>query len=332
MKNLIKKNKKTQPLLSKQNKKLNAITEVKVDLSSSRKSFAPFTKVNKVKLSKGLFAKILLSLIGFSAFAFVPLATLTVSDNDPYNTSLFREISSKDIDNETEYAKLPLVPVSYGELIRGTTRYNDGNYVLYLGTGACSHCTEFLFDEAKYAKNGVPPLGKSESNARWSRGIWGKGIKYASTNLTPNKINYLKSSIKFVMFEDEPPSSIQSYSDRLYTFPWKKEEANNLKNGIIAGQYVRYDQSAHNFRKIFAYAKSIHSEIIGTPTVMAFRAGKFYWYDFNKSAPTPAPAKTDDKDKNKDNNEKKNNTTEVTSSGSYTSFATFLNSTYQTLF
>ncbi|MDQ0513710.1 hypothetical protein J2Z62_000148 [Mycoplasmoides fastidiosum] len=245
--------------------------------------------------------------VGFGAIALIPLITLAARDNDPYNTNLFREITSEHVRNNTEYQDLPKVNVSYGELIRGTRSYNNGNYVLYFGTEACSHCAEFLFSNANFSQ-GTPPLGNASNNASWSRGIWGQGITYADNISNP--------SVKFIMFEDQPPASQDAYSDRLFTLPWSTNQNNSLNSGIVAGQYVRNDQSALDFRALFSFAKANYSQVIGTPSVMAFRNGIFHWYNLTETTNSSG-----------DNNQTPP-TPEVNTAGTASKFIDFLNSVY----
>lgn len=238
------------------------------------KKFLP-KKLNIGK-KKSVWKKIILTVGSLGIIGLLPIVTLAAKSNDPFNTNLFREISLENVNNNVEYTDLNHVNIPYGELIRGTTKYNDGNYVLYLGTEACSHCAQFLYGNPDFDQ-GTPPLGNAANNASWKRGIWGQGISFAASNIK-NPV------VKFMMFEDKPVPSYESTSDRKFTLPWAKESSDNLTSGIVNGQYIRNDQSALEFREIFAFAKSQNNKIVGTPTVLAYKKGIVNFYNMSEPA------------------------------------------------
>lgn len=181
----------------------------------------------------------------------LPLISFVGKGNTPYNSYYFKEIDKSAVESNQEYGNLSNVPWSYGKLLLGTKDYHGGNYLIYLGTEACSGCMKLLFNNANFNK-GKPQMGSGAHDASWSFGGWGKAIQQSS-NLQ-----------KFLMYEDIPESSINYYDDERWQLPFKKNDGSN---------YVRYDQSAVVFREIYDFARSIYSAIDGVPVVLAYKNG-----------------------------------------------------------
>lgn len=185
------------------------------------------------------------------------------------STQLFRVVPESE-DNWDEaadnkpYEEWERAPHHYIKLLNGDTSYNGGNYVIYYGSEACIHCTGFIFGDQS-ASDGSLFSGRN----KMSDGTWMKA--YASTRMDPD----LKDKkIKFLMYEDVPDINLTSKGNEYWTLPWATWQKNDYALGRKAGEHIRNDKSARNFRKMFDAAQSKFGEkVAGTPTVIVYKSG-----------------------------------------------------------
>lgn len=82
---------------------------------------------------------------------------------------------------------------------------------------------------------------------------------------------------------DEVPSMNNRNNDDLYTIPWTKWNDTLISKGRVEGDYVRYDSSAVNFRKIQSLLFYYFGEkASGIPTIIIYREGVPFVYGKDK--------------------------------------------------
>ncbi|AFO52375.1 hypothetical protein MHLP_03975 [Candidatus Mycoplasma haematolamae str. Purdue] len=166
------------------------------------------------------------------------------------------------------------------ELIRGTKRYNSGNYVLYFGSEACPNCNNFLYSDTESPKVWI---GSNQNPYK-------NGILYETYNLAKNKQNTSSSGkttklsdVKFIFFSDEIPDMGYRNNDDLARIPWTTWDKTIVSQGKIKDDYVRYDKSALQFRKIQSLLLYYFGEkATGIPTVIIYREGVPFVYGKDK--------------------------------------------------
>ncbi|OAL10116.1 hypothetical protein A6V39_04345 [Candidatus Mycoplasma haematobovis] len=171
-----------------------------------------------------------------------------------------------------KFEEIEKVNYSYKELINGTTRYNNGDYVIYYGSEACPHCTGFLFGNEELSRGNL-----YLKRDKMSDGAFMKAYKYTRTN------EALKSkNIKFLMYEDVPEVTKYTTNDDLWVLPWSTWDTTDLNKGRIKGEYKRNDKSAIEFRKVFKAARERFGDNAGgTPTAIIYKrgVGKIFYRD-----------------------------------------------------
>lgn len=185
---------------------------------------------------------------------------------------LFREVGEAGQDNNyleqmdnKKYEDLKVVNREYWKLINGDSTYNNGNYVIYLGSESCSHCMGFLYGNPNLDKG-----NKFTEKDKMSNGTWMKTYSY-----TKNDSDLKDKNIKFLMYEDIPDKNLSSKDDVFWNLPWATWRQNNPEMGRWTGQYIRNDKSAINFRKIFESAQErFGKKVSGTPTVIIYKNGR----------------------------------------------------------
>lgn len=184
-----------------------------------------------------------------------------VPTDDPTNES---GRWSEKMDGKT-FKEAPLVSHSYVKLIQGDESYNKGNYLIYYGSEACPHCTGFLFGDQTIARGNLWLHRDKMSN-----GAWMSAFEFTRLDKDLKDLN-----IEFLMFEDEPESTGEQTNDDYWTLPWSRWPDNDLEKGRIKGTYIRNDESAKDFRKVFQSAVETFGEkVSGTPTILIYKNGK----------------------------------------------------------
>lgn len=195
------------------------------------------------------------------------------TDNQLSIASTNDSLENQYTDDESinKFDELPTVKHSDAELIKGTKKYNNGNYVLYFGSDACPHCTDFLYS------------GR-ESPGNWignHKNIYKSGVFYETYSLAKTK-DKLKN-IKFIFFSDKIPNLDNRNNDDLATFPWTKWHETLLSQGKVQGDYVRYDKSALKARKILSLLHYYFGEKQqGIPTIIIYKDGNPFILNVDK--------------------------------------------------
>ncbi|AFN65014.1 hypothetical protein WEN_01075 [Mycoplasma wenyonii str. Massachusetts] len=180
--------------------------------------------------------------------------------------------------DQSKFEKFPEVKeASNSELIRGTKKYNHGNYVLYFGSEACPNCNNMLYSENESPKTW---LGADLKN------IYKNGIFFETYSLAKhenkNNPDGLKK-IEFIFFSDEVPEMGIRNNDELYTIPWNKWPNTLTNQGRIKGDNMRNDKSAVSFRKLHSLLTYYFgSKISGIPTIIIYKDGTPFVYGSDK--------------------------------------------------
>ncbi|ADX98307.1 DUF6856 family protein [Mycoplasma suis] len=223
-----------------------------------------------------------LLILGFSSASAGAISIPPILVGDSFEEFLFREfnpapekyamqgVENSDSDSngvsyttETrKFSSFPEVKVSNSELIRGTKKYNNGNYVLYFGADSCPNCTNFLYNSIESPKTW---LGANKN-------VYRDGIFYETYSLSKTKSKL--RDLKFIFFSDEIPSMDHRNNDDLAGIPWHKWSTTLLSQGRIKDDYIRYDKSAVNFRKIHSLLiYYFGNKVTGIPVVIIYKEG-----------------------------------------------------------
>ncbi|CCE67008.1 hypothetical protein [Candidatus Mycoplasma haematominutum] len=182
--------------------------------------------------------------------------------------------SSNNYTSDTsEFTQFPEVRVSNSQLIKGTTNYNNGNYVLYFGSEACPNCNNFLYSE-------------NESPKTWigaNKNFYHNGILFETYSLAKARTKGNLKDLKFIFFSDEIPSMDYRNNDDLARIPWSKWDRTLVSQGYIKDDYIRYDKSAVEFRKLQSLLMYYFGEkASGIPTVIIYKNGIPFVYGSDK--------------------------------------------------
>ena len=160
------------------------------------------------------------------------------------------------------------------DLLYGSTNLNNGNYILIVGSNTAKEMCEFMSGD-----------GTCKLKEQWNKNNYSSSKFYQSFDLIENDIQKDLPLVFFIdyFFTNENinnPSFITKNNKKIEwkktnitdanvgSFSvWKKEEleiAHNLnpdwdkEKKIIVGDYIRYDQSAINYRNFISFAKTIY--------------------------------------------------------------------------
>lgn len=234
-----------------------------------------------MKFSKKIHLKYLIS--GVVLLATVGVATSTMSSCANVDTNIMKMIDAQSISAKTEFSKLNTInDANVKNLIYGTKSFNNGNYVLAIGTYSDLSQWQFF--------NGAASQGPADPK-RWE-GEFGTTIQYLSGNSSPIK-DFYPSGIKFGLFIDEATNIANSQDNtnnknnpfaKYPTITSENEKHAPQEAKDRAGKYRREDESAVRYRDI---VNLIYNTYSSNSTVAA-------WYSASAELPTSSNTNTYD--------------------------------------